>query len=183
MATSTTCHASWKALAKRCDGWHRSSLSPYVKTNKNDVADAEEICEAVVRPNTRFVPIKNVYQQLELALHRVRQGFVTVRMAQTVTRNMKNDTVARNESKRTVYTVSPRRRQYGVNRTLTLMEAACWTNAGRKFSGFHPRHGSSVAADALARIRAPDKVESSVHGKPLDERWQTPYRRPLSRAT
>jgi transposase len=32
-------------------------VKPYVKTNKNDVADAEAICEAVGRPNMRFVPI------------------------------------------------------------------------------------------------------------------------------
>jgi transposase len=33
-------------------------VKPSVKTNKNDVADAEAICEAVSRPNVRFVPIK-----------------------------------------------------------------------------------------------------------------------------
>src|ERR1039457_4682240 len=38
-------------------------VKPYVKTNKNDAADAEAICEAVGRPNMRFVPIKNVEQQ------------------------------------------------------------------------------------------------------------------------
>jgi hypothetical protein len=32
-------------------------VKPYVKTNKNDVADAEAICEAVGRPNMRFVRI------------------------------------------------------------------------------------------------------------------------------
>lgn len=32
-------------------------VKPYVKTNKNDVADAEVICEAASRPNMRFVPI------------------------------------------------------------------------------------------------------------------------------
>ena len=54
----------------------------FVKTNKNDAADAEAICEAVVRPNMRFVPIKDVGQQAVLALHRVRQGFVKARTAQ-----------------------------------------------------------------------------------------------------
>ena len=34
-------------------------VKPYVKSNKNDVADAEAICEAVGRPTMRFVPIKN----------------------------------------------------------------------------------------------------------------------------
>jgi len=57
-------------------------VKPYVKTNKNDAADAEAICEAVTRPNMRFVPIKNVEQQSVLALHRVRQGFVKARTAQ-----------------------------------------------------------------------------------------------------
>jgi transposase len=57
-------------------------VKPYVKTNKNDAADAEAICEAVARPNMRFVPIKNVEQQAVLSLHRVRQGFVKARTAQ-----------------------------------------------------------------------------------------------------
>jgi Transposase len=57
-------------------------VKPYVKTNKNDAADAEAICEAVGRPNMRFVPIKNTEQQALLGLHRVRQGFVTERTAQ-----------------------------------------------------------------------------------------------------
>jgi len=57
-------------------------VKPYVKTNKNDAADAEAICEAVARPNMRFVPIKNTEQQSVLALHRVRQGFVKARTAQ-----------------------------------------------------------------------------------------------------
>lgn len=58
-------------------------VKPYVKTNKNDARDAEAICEAVTRPNMRFVPIKNVEQQALLAVHRVRQGFVSARTAQS----------------------------------------------------------------------------------------------------
>lgn len=57
-------------------------VKPYVKTNKNDAADAEAICEAVARPNMHFVPVKNIEQQAVLALHRVRQGFVKQRTAQ-----------------------------------------------------------------------------------------------------
>ena len=57
-------------------------VKPYVKTNKNDAADAEAICEAVGRPTMRFVPIKNPSQQAVLALHRARQGFVKARTAQ-----------------------------------------------------------------------------------------------------
>ena len=57
-------------------------VKPYVKTNKNDAADAEAICEAVARPNMRFVPIKDTEQQGILAVHRARQGFVRARTAQ-----------------------------------------------------------------------------------------------------
>jgi transposase len=57
-------------------------VKPYVKTNKNDAADAEAICEAVTRPNMRFVPVKNVDQQAILSIHRARQGFVKARTAQ-----------------------------------------------------------------------------------------------------
>lgn len=57
-------------------------VKPYVKTNKHDVADAEAICEAVGRPNMRFVAVKTPEQQSVLALHRARQGFVKQRTAQ-----------------------------------------------------------------------------------------------------
>ncbi len=57
-------------------------VKPYVKSNKNDAADAEAICEAVARPSMRFVPIKNIEQQAVLSLHRVHQGFVKARTAQ-----------------------------------------------------------------------------------------------------
>lgn len=46
-------------------------VKPYVKTHKADAADAEAICEAVSRPNLRFVPIKTPEQQEVLALHRM----------------------------------------------------------------------------------------------------------------
>ena len=57
-------------------------VKPYVKTNKNDAADAEAICEAVRRPNMRFVAIKNVEQQAILSVHRARQAFVKARTGQ-----------------------------------------------------------------------------------------------------
>jgi transposase len=47
-------------------------VKPYVKRQKNDAADAEAICEAVTRPNMRFVPIKSEEQQSVLVLHRSR---------------------------------------------------------------------------------------------------------------
>ena len=56
-------------------------VKPYVKGNKNDANDAEAICEAVSRPNMRFVPIKTVEQQDIQALHRIRQELVHQRTA------------------------------------------------------------------------------------------------------
>ena len=57
-------------------------VKPFVKRNKNDAADAEAICEAVMRPNMPAVPIKNTNQQAILSVHRARQGFVKARTAQ-----------------------------------------------------------------------------------------------------
>ena len=51
------------------------------KRGKNDAADAAAICEAVQRPNMRFVPIKSEEQQARLMVHRARQGFVEQRTA------------------------------------------------------------------------------------------------------
>ena len=56
-------------------------VKPYVKGNKNDANDAEAICEAVGRPNMRFVPIKTVEQQNIQALHRIRTELVRQRTA------------------------------------------------------------------------------------------------------
>ena len=54
-------------------------VKPYVKRNKNDMADAEAICEAVTRPTMRFVEIKTADQQSVLMLHRTRHLFVRQR--------------------------------------------------------------------------------------------------------
>lgn len=51
------------------------------KRGKNDANDAAAICEAVSRPNMRFVPIKDAQQQSVLSLHRIRQGFIAERTA------------------------------------------------------------------------------------------------------
>jgi len=56
-------------------------VAAYRKSSKNDGNDAEAICEAVGRPNMRFVPVKSAEQQAILALHRVRQGFIEQRTA------------------------------------------------------------------------------------------------------
>ena len=47
-------------------------VKPYVKRQKNDATDAEAICEAVSRPNLRFVETKTPEQQSCLTLHRTR---------------------------------------------------------------------------------------------------------------
>jgi len=56
-------------------------VKPYVKTNKNDAADAEAIAEAVTKPNMRFVPIKEPYQQNIQMLRRIRSRLVGNRTA------------------------------------------------------------------------------------------------------
>lgn len=80
-ACATSHH--WAREITRLD--HEVRLMPpryvkaYLKRNKNDAADAEAICEAVTRPNMRFVPIKTEEQQSVLMLHRTRQLFVRQR--------------------------------------------------------------------------------------------------------
>src|SRR4029079_17038656 len=54
-------------------------VKAYIKRNKNDAADAEAICEAVVRPTMRFVPAKTAEQQAALLLHRGRERLVRQR--------------------------------------------------------------------------------------------------------
>jgi transposase len=54
-------------------------VKPYVKRQKNDMADAEAICEAVARANMRFVPTKTPEQQSCLMLHRTRHLFIRQR--------------------------------------------------------------------------------------------------------
>jgi transposase len=51
-------------------------VKPYVKRQKNDATDAEAICEAVTRPNMRFVETKTPEQQSCLMLHRTRHLFI-----------------------------------------------------------------------------------------------------------
>lgn len=51
------------------------------KHGKNDAADAAAICEALQRPNMRFVPVESEVAQSHLAVHTVRQGWVSARTA------------------------------------------------------------------------------------------------------
>lgn len=56
-------------------------VKPYLKSLKNDVNDAEAICEAMSRHHMRFVAVKTVEQQDIQALHRVREGLMNHRKA------------------------------------------------------------------------------------------------------
>ena len=51
-------------------------VKPYVKSNKNDRADAEAITEAVTRPTMRFVGIKEIEHQDIQSLHRYRERLI-----------------------------------------------------------------------------------------------------------
>jgi len=54
-------------------------VKAYLKTNKNDLRDAEAICEALQRPTMHFVAMKSVDQQAVLALHRSRELLIEQR--------------------------------------------------------------------------------------------------------
>lgn len=56
-------------------------VKPYVKSNKNDATDAEAVCEAMARPNMRFVAVKTVEQQDIQAAHRIRSALIVQRTA------------------------------------------------------------------------------------------------------
>ena len=56
-------------------------VKPFVKSNKNDIIDAEAIAEAVARENMRFVPFKTD-DQLDLqGIHRARDRLISRRTA------------------------------------------------------------------------------------------------------
>lgn len=56
-------------------------VKPYVKSQKDDAADAAAVCEAMSRPDMRFVPVKTVEQQDIQAIHRVRASVMGQRTA------------------------------------------------------------------------------------------------------
>src|SRR5262249_38794950 len=72
-----------QALGHRVRLMPPAYVKPYVKRQKNDSTDAEAICEAVTRPNMRFVPTKTVEQQSCLMLHRARHLFIRQQTAFT----------------------------------------------------------------------------------------------------
>lgn len=54
-------------------------VKPFVKRQKNDMADAEAIAEAAARPTMRFVAVKSETQQVRGTLFRTREMFVNQR--------------------------------------------------------------------------------------------------------
>lgn len=54
-------------------------IKPYVKRGKNDAIDAAAICEAMSRPQMRFVPVKSAEDQAALMLLKVRDLLVKQR--------------------------------------------------------------------------------------------------------
>src|SRR5579862_1292616 len=54
-------------------------VKPYVKRQKNDIADAEAICEAAQRPSMRFVQVKSEEQQASTVVFRARDLLVRQR--------------------------------------------------------------------------------------------------------
>src|ERR671919_3239487 len=54
-------------------------VKPDVKRHKNDMADAEAICEAAQRPSMRFVPVKTEEQQANGVVFRARDLLVRQR--------------------------------------------------------------------------------------------------------
>ena len=75
-ATSHHWSRQLKALGHTVRLMPPAYVKPYLKRQKNDAADAEAICEAVMRPSMRFVETKTLEQQSCLMLHRTRHLFI-----------------------------------------------------------------------------------------------------------
>ncbi len=58
-------------------------VKPYMKGQKDDAADAAAICEAMSRPEMRFVPVKTIEQQDIQAIHRIRALVMSERTAKS----------------------------------------------------------------------------------------------------
>ena len=56
-------------------------VKPYLRKGKNDSNDAEAICEAISRPNMKFVSVKTEAQQSILMAHRIRSQCIATRIS------------------------------------------------------------------------------------------------------
>jgi transposase len=80
--------AHWWARKIRSLGHDVALLNPgyvraFVRTNKNDAADARAIWTAAGQPDMPVVPVKTEEQQAVLSLHRIRDGLVNTRTRQS----------------------------------------------------------------------------------------------------
>src|SRR3979409_209968 len=75
-ASSHHCSRELQTLGHKVRLMPPAYVKPYVKRQKNDATDAEAICEAVSRPNMRFVETKTPEQQSCLVLHRTHHLFI-----------------------------------------------------------------------------------------------------------
>lgn len=78
-ATSNHWARSLAALGHKVKLMNGSFVAPFVKSQKNDKADAEAICDAMRQPNMKFVPYKTEAQQSVIMLHRTRELLVHLR--------------------------------------------------------------------------------------------------------
>ncbi len=69
-------------------------VKPFVKRQKNDMADAEAICEAAVRPSMRFVSVKSEDVQGAAMVFRVRELLIRQRTQVINTRRVANTPLA-----------------------------------------------------------------------------------------
>ena len=60
---------------------HSKFVTPYRRKGKNDLNDAEAICEAISRPRMNFIAVKSEEQQLLLMAHRLRSQSIARRTA------------------------------------------------------------------------------------------------------
>ena len=70
-----------ESLGREVRRIHPRYVKAYLLGAKNDANDAAAICEAVQRPNMRFVPHKSPEQTDIQGIHRIRQGYVKSRKA------------------------------------------------------------------------------------------------------
>ncbi len=59
-------------------------VKPFVKRQKNDMADAEAICEAAQRPTMRFVAVKSEDRQASAMIFKARDLLVRHRRTATI---------------------------------------------------------------------------------------------------
>jgi len=59
-----------------------------------------------------------------------------------------------------------------IYQTGRIQEAACWAHARRKFYDLHVARPSTLTAEALRRIGELYGIETTIRGKPPDERWR-----------